>query len=68
MNHKLRICHKNYSDYPYEKITQRVLYIQMLDWDRFSRNDPIGEVSDVLTLNLSQQLSSSVYIPSIDLK
>ena len=37
-------------DYPYEKITQRVLYIQMLDWDRFSRNDPIGEVSHFLTL------------------
>ena len=32
-------------DYPYEKISQRVLYIQMMDWDRFSRNDPIGEAS-----------------------
>ena len=31
-------------DYPFEKISQRVLYLQMMDWDRFSRNDPIGEV------------------------
>ncbi|KAB0390282.1 hypothetical protein E2I00_001143, partial [Balaenoptera physalus] len=27
------------------KVVQRVLYLQVLDYDRFSRNDPIGEVS-----------------------
>lgn len=31
--------------FPYEKVVQRVLYLQVLDYDRFSRNDPIGEVS-----------------------
>ena len=33
------------SGFPYEKVVQRVLYLQVLDYDRFSRNDPIGEVS-----------------------
>ncbi|KAF5927344.1 hypothetical protein HPG69_018944 [Diceros bicornis minor] len=28
-----------------KKVVQRVLYLQVLDYDRFSRNDPIGEVS-----------------------
>lgn len=31
--------------FPYEKVVQRILYLQVLDYDRFSRNDPIGEVS-----------------------
>lgn len=31
--------------FPYDKVVQRVLYLQVLDYDRFSRNDPIGEVS-----------------------
>lgn len=39
----LLIC--PYPGFPYEKVVQRVLYLQVLDYDRFSRNDPIGEVS-----------------------
>lgn len=34
-----------FSGFPYEKVVQRTLYLQVLDYDRFSRNDPIGEVS-----------------------
>lgn len=33
------------SGFPYEKVRERTLYLQVLDYDRFSRNDPIGEVS-----------------------
>lgn len=34
-----------FSGFPYDKVVQRTLYLQVLDYDRFSRNDPIGEVS-----------------------
>ncbi|XP_032139083.1 synaptotagmin-7 isoform X7 [Sapajus apella] len=34
-----------FEGFPYEKVVQRILYLQVLDYDRFSRNDPIGEVS-----------------------
>ncbi|KAG9266494.1 synaptotagmin-7b isoform X1 [Astyanax mexicanus] len=34
-----------FEGFPYEKVVQRSLYLQVLDYDRFSRNDPIGEVS-----------------------
>uniref|UniRef100_A0A8C1XH62 Synaptotagmin-7 n=1 Tax=Cyprinus carpio TaxID=7962 RepID=A0A8C1XH62_CYPCA len=34
-----------FEGFPYEKVVQRTLYMQVLDYDRFSRNDPIGEVS-----------------------
>lgn len=34
-----------FTGFPYEKVVQRELYLQVLDYDRFSRNDPIGEVS-----------------------
>ncbi|XP_030281270.1 synaptotagmin-7 isoform X3 [Sparus aurata] len=34
-----------FEGFPYEKVRERTLYLQVLDYDRFSRNDPIGEVS-----------------------
>ncbi|XP_065447901.1 synaptotagmin-7 isoform X8 [Chrysemys picta bellii] len=44
-----------FEGFPYEKVVQRVLYLQVLDYDRFSRNDPIGEVSIPLNkLDLTQ--------------
>uniref|UniRef100_UPI00358E5C4E synaptotagmin-7 isoform X5 n=1 Tax=Myxine glutinosa TaxID=7769 RepID=UPI00358E5C4E len=47
-----------FEGFPYEKVTQRILYLQVLDYDRFSRNDPIGEVSLPLgRLDLTQTLS-----------
>lgn len=49
MDTNIRGCHLMASisgaGFPYEKVVQRVLYLQVLDYDRFSRNDPIGEVS-----------------------
>ncbi|XP_026696415.2 synaptotagmin-7 [Ciona intestinalis] len=42
---------------PYEKIKQRVLHLQVLDYDRFSRNDPIGETYVPLhTINLGEEM------------
>ena len=50
-NFSRQIYSRELLDYPYEKISQRVLYIQMMDWDRFSRNDPIGEASLLKNIN-----------------
>ncbi|XP_066265812.1 synaptotagmin-7-like isoform X4 [Branchiostoma lanceolatum] len=33
-----------FEGFPYDKLQHRVLYLQVFDYDRFSRNDPIGEV------------------------
>ncbi|XP_073430108.1 synaptotagmin-7 isoform X4 [Dendrobates tinctorius] len=47
-----------FEGFPYEKVVQRVLYLQVLDYDRFSRNDPIGEVSIPLNkIDLTQMQS-----------
>jgi len=32
------------SGFPYNKVVTKTLYLLVLDYDRFSRDDPIGEV------------------------
>ena len=47
----------------FEKIKQRVLYLQVYDYDRFSRNDPIGDIYIPLhTINLSEELIHDIYL------
>lgn len=41
----LQSLFSSFLGFPYEKVRERTLYLQVLDYDRFSRNDPIGEVS-----------------------
>jgi len=33
-----------FEGFPHQKLLQRSVYLQVLDYDRFSRNDPIGEI------------------------
>ena len=33
-----------FEGFPHNKLLSRILYLQVLDYDRFSRNDPIGEI------------------------
>ncbi|XP_074646740.1 synaptotagmin-7-like isoform X2 [Tubulanus polymorphus] len=34
-----------FEGFPYHKVTERILYLEVLDFDRFSRDDPIGEIA-----------------------
>jgi hypothetical protein len=53
-----------FEGFPHNKLMGRTLYMQVLDYDRFSRNDPIGEIEIPLdsvdlgpmTLNLVRNL------------
>ena len=45
-----------FEGFPHEKLMHRTLCLQVLDYDRFSRNDPIGDVRLSLdTLNLGPE-------------
>lgn len=45
-----------FEGFPHQKLVQRTLYLQVLDYDRFSRNDPIGEVElSLADIHLQQE-------------
>lgn len=43
-NQWYRVFYILYTDFPLAKLTNRTLYMQVFDYDRFSRDEPIGEV------------------------
>ncbi|XP_022112013.1 synaptotagmin-7-like isoform X2 [Acanthaster planci] len=45
-----------FEGFPYNKLQERVLHLEVLDYDRFSRNDPIGELNIPLAeIDLTQE-------------
>ena len=38
------MCCCSSAGFPYNKVVTKTLYLLVLDYDRFSRDDPIGEV------------------------
>ena len=50
-----------FEGFPHQKLIQRTLYLQVLDYDRFSRNDPIGEIE----LNLGDIVLQSDPVPFV---
>ncbi len=50
-----------FEGFPFQKLTNRSIYMQVLDYDRFSRNDPIGEIEISLAdLHLQEEPVSFV--------
>lgn len=46
-----------FEGFPANKLQSRILHLQVLDYDRFSRNDPIGEVNlDMGELELGDEV------------
>ncbi|XP_071791239.1 synaptotagmin-7-like isoform X3 [Asterias amurensis] len=45
-----------FEGFPYNKLQERILHLEVLDYDRFSRNDPIGELNIPLSeIDLTQE-------------